>query len=73
MTDEAPRTRGEAAWKENRDAIAKRNAQTRKDGQAERRSRDRAVEVRERALAARELQELDALNDEIDRRRETTG
>jgi hypothetical protein len=68
MTDEAPSSRGEAAWKESRSMIAKRNAQAQKNGQAERKSRDLAAETRERALAAREQKELDALNDMLDKR-----
>jgi hypothetical protein len=69
MTDETSGARGAAAWQEQRAAIAKRNADTRKRGQAERKSRDRAVEVRERAQVAREAQELEVLNAWLTKRR----
>jgi hypothetical protein len=69
MTEETNGPRGAAAFEEQRAAIAKRNAETRKRGQAERRSRERAVgAVRDRAQAAREVKELDELNARMDKR-----
>jgi hypothetical protein len=68
MTD-TEGARGEAAWKEQRAEIARRNAETRKRGQAERRERDGASIARERAESAREGQELDALNAKMEKRR----
>jgi hypothetical protein len=68
MSEETGDMRGEAAWKEQRAAIAKRNADARKRGQAERRSRDLAVEARDRAQVAREGLELDELNAQIAKR-----
>jgi hypothetical protein len=65
MDDEQGGPRGAAAWQEQRAAIAKRNSETQKRGQAERRSRDRAVDARERVSAVREAKELDALNAQI--------
>ena len=69
MSDEASGPRGRAAWEAERDGVAKRNLETRRRGQAERRSRERAVEARERVQAALETRELEALNAELDRRR----
>jgi hypothetical protein len=68
MSEETEGPRGAAAWQEQRAAIAKRNAETRKRGQAERRTKDRAVEARDRVQAAREVKELDDLNAAIDKR-----
>jgi hypothetical protein len=67
MDDEQGGPRGAAAWQEQRAAIAKRNSETQKRGQAERRSRDRAADARERVNAVREAKELDALNAQIAR------
>jgi hypothetical protein len=69
MSDETEGPRGAAAWQEQRAAIAKRNAEMQKRGQAERRSRENAVEVRDRARAALEMKELDALNAQLTKRR----
>ena len=69
MGEETDGPRGAAAWAEQRAAIAKRNAEAQKRGQAERRSRNRSDEVRDRARAAREVKELDALNAQIAKRR----
>ena len=68
MSEETGGARGAAAWQEQRAAIAKRNAETRKRGQAERRSRDRAVEARDRVRAVAEGKELDELNAQIAKR-----
>lgn len=70
MSDQTEGARGEAAWKEERAAIAKRNADTRKRGQAERRSRDRVAEDRDRVDAAREAAQLKELNAEIAHRQQ---
>ena len=69
MTDETGPTGAEATFREQRDAIAKRNADTHRRGQAERKARERAVEARESVQAAREAEELDALNAQIASRR----
>ena len=69
MSDESEGHRGVAAYEEQRAAIAKRNAETRKRGRAERKARDQALEGVDRALAAREIKELDALNAQIAERR----
>ena len=65
MTDDTEAARGAAAWQEQRAAIAKRNADARKRGQAERKTREGATEARDRVRAAREIKELDALNAQI--------
>ena len=57
--------RGEAAWREQREAIAKRNVEAHRRGQAERKTRDREVESRDRVEAAREAAQLDELNAQI--------
>jgi hypothetical protein len=69
MDEEQNAPRGAAAWQEQRAAIAKRNSETQKRGQAERRSKDRAVDARERVSAVREAKELDALNAQIAKRK----
>lgn len=68
MSEDTSGPRGAAAWHEQRADIAKRNVEAKKRGQAERRSRDRAVEARDRVHAAREMKELDELNEQIARR-----
>jgi hypothetical protein len=65
MSEETEGARGAAAWQEQRAAIAKRNADARKRGQAERKTREGAAEARDRVRAAREVKELDALNAQI--------
>ena len=57
--------RGDAAYREQREAIAKRNVEAHRRGQAERRSRESAVETRGRIEAAREAAQLDELNAQI--------
>ena len=71
MSEATDEPRGAAAWQESRTGVAKRNLETRKRGQAKRKAHDRVVEARERALAARESEALEALNAQIARR--TTG
>jgi hypothetical protein len=59
MTDHAgssdwtPSTRGEAAWKEDRERIASRNAETRKSGKVERETYEREREQMRQAAAAK--------------------
>ena len=69
MSDETEAGRGASAWQAQRAEVAKRNLEARKRGRAERKSRERAVEVRARAESARELHELDELNAAIAKRR----
>ena len=69
MSDEIEGTtdgkRGEAAWKQQRDEIAKRNVEAHRRGQAERKTREGQAEDRNRLEAAREAAQLHALNAQI--------
>jgi hypothetical protein len=69
MTDEVQARRGEAAWKEQRDAISQRNADVRKRAQAGQKSRESAAENRIREHERREQEQLRALNARIGERR----
>jgi hypothetical protein len=69
MSDETQRTSGDATYRQQRDEIAKRNVEAHRRGQAERKTRDRAVEDRDRMEAAREAAQLHALNDQISKRK----
>jgi hypothetical protein len=69
MTEGPSGARGDAAWKEQREAIAKRNVEAHRRGQAERKTRDRAVEDRDRMEAAREAAQLHELNQQIAKQR----
>ena len=73
MTDQPQAKRGEAAWKEQREALAKRNADAHKRGKAERQEHDRFIEARTRVRAAREADLLDELNARIVKRRAAAG
>lgn len=68
MSDETEGPRGAAAWQAQRAEIAKRNLEARKRGQAERKSREDAVEARARVVAAVEAEQLQALNAQIAKR-----
>ena len=65
MTEESPAKRGDAAWKEQRDEIARRNADAHKRADVERRSRMSAAERRSRDYAAAESEQLRDLNERI--------
>ena len=68
MSEETPRSTGDAAYRQQREEIAKRNVEAHRRGQAERKSKDAAVEDRNRMEAARETAQLHALNDQISKR-----
>ncbi len=72
MSEETPSARGDAAWRQQRDEIAKRNVEAHRRGQAERKTKDQAVEDRNRMEAAREAAQLHALNDQISKRKPGT-
>ena len=57
--------RGQAAWKEHRDAIADRNAQARKRGSAERKVALGRVTAQRRLDARREVEQLNTMNTKI--------
>ena len=60
--EEQPQKRGQAAWKEHRDAISDRNVQARKRGSAERKvALSRVTELR-RSEALREAEQLNVIN-----------
>jgi hypothetical protein len=63
--DTSTNARGDAAYREQRDAIAKRNVEAHRRGQAERKTRDRTASDRDRLETAREAEQLQKLNDQI--------
>ena len=63
--DETPPKSGEAAWKEHREAVSRRNAQAHKRGRAERQSRAEATASTERAQLEDEAEQLRKLNAQI--------
>ena len=65
MTDESPAKRGDAAWKEQRDAISKRNADTQRRALDGQRTRATQVAASARAENEREAQQLRDLNARI--------
>ena len=65
MTDEAPAKRGDAAWKEQRDAVARRNAEAQRRGTATKQSRDAVAAASARAEMKREAEQLRDLNAQI--------
>ena len=65
MTDETPARSGDAAWKEQRDAISRRNAETHKRAQTEKKSREQVIAERDRADVKRESAQLRDLNARI--------
>ena len=69
MTDDIPAKRGEAAWREQRDAVTRRNAAAQKRALGERRSRDTAIAAAARDDMNREAEQLRELNARIAKRR----
>jgi hypothetical protein len=65
MTEESPVKRGDAAWKEQREAISRRNAEAHKRAEAQRQSRASVAQARVRADAQRESEQLRDLNARI--------
>ena len=65
MTDESPAKSGDAAWREQRDAISQRNAEAHKRAQTEKKTRETAVVRAARAETEREAQQLRDLNARI--------
>jgi len=67
MADEtAPRPRGEAAWKAQRDTVEMHNAAAKKKAREQRTTTDGAVSDRERRLELQEQAQLRALNARLD-------
>jgi hypothetical protein len=69
MADEsdatAPRPRGEAAWKADRDAIEQRNSQAKRRARERVSARTQLVVTRERRLEAVESTQLQVLNERL--------
>ena len=65
MTDEPQPKSGDAAWKEQRDAISRRNADAHKRAESRRKSKTSQREAQVRADAQRESQQLRDLNAKI--------
>ena len=65
MTEESPAKRGDAAWKEQREAIARRNAEAHKRAQGQKKSRATIAAQSQRAEMDRETQQLRELNTRI--------
>ena len=65
MTDESPVKRGDAAWKEQRDAVQRRNAEAQKRAQGEKQSRAGVAAAAEREGLNREAEQLRELNTRI--------
>ena len=69
MADESPEKRGDAAWKEQREAISRRNAEAHKRAEGRRKSRATQIEEMARAENQRESQQLRDLNTRISKQR----
>jgi hypothetical protein len=67
MSEDTPAKTGDAAWKEQRDAISKRNAEAHKRAQTERKSRTSYAQEAVRADALRESEQLRDLNKRLDK------
>jgi len=65
MTDESPEKRGDAAWKEQREAISRRNAEAHKRAQGQKQSRASQAAATAREDLHREAQQLRDLNTRI--------
>ena len=73
MTDETPAKTGDAAWREQRDAISKRNAEAHKRAQSEKKSRTSYAQEAIRADAVRESEQLRDLNKRLDKQQSRKG
>ena len=62
MTEESPAKRGDAAWKEQRDAISRRNADAHKRALDQKRTRATSAALHQRAEMDREAEQLRELN-----------
>lgn len=69
MTEEPQAKRGDAAWKEERDAVARRNEEARKRARAGGTSRKGVIQRRELEHAQRESEQLRVLNARLDKQR----
>jgi hypothetical protein len=69
MPEEGPAKHGDAAWKQEREEISKRNAEAHKRAQAGQRSREASVAANQREALDREAKQLHELNERIAKRR----
>jgi hypothetical protein len=65
MSEESQPKRGDAAWKEEREAISRRNADAHKKALVEKQSRQSEAAASERAEMDREAKQLRDLNTKI--------
>jgi len=68
MTEESPARSGHAAWKEQRDDVARRNAEAQRRAQGTKQSRETRMAAHDRAQSAREAEQLRNLNAQISKR-----
>jgi membrane protein involved in colicin uptake len=68
MTDETPAKTGDAAWKEQRDAVSERNAEARKRAQGDNKQKAGVAAAKVREDAKREAEQLRDLNVQIAKR-----
>ena len=73
MSDETPAKTGDAAWKEQRDTISKRNAEAHQRSQGETRERASKAAATARDAAELEAQHLRDLNKRIAKRQANAG
>jgi hypothetical protein len=67
--EESPAKRGDAAWKEQREAISRRNAEAHKRAQGAKRDRADVQAAAQRADLNREAEQLRDLNTRISKQR----
>ena len=65
--EETPAKTGDAAWREQRDAISKRNAEAHKRAQTEKRAHTTHAQDVTRNDAKRETEQLEALNKKLEK------
>ena len=68
MTEESPAKRGDAAWREQRDGVSRRNAEAHKRALAQKQSRASATARAARDEMNREAEQLRELNAQISKR-----
>ena len=73
MTEEPQAKSGEAAWKEQRDAVSRRNAQAQKRALAGKQSKAAVEAATAREANSREAEQLRDLNDRISKRQTRGG
>ena len=69
MSEESQAKSGDAAWKEQRDAVSRRNAQAQKRALTDKQSRAAAQAATDREANSREAEQLRDLNARISKRK----